>query len=115
VAVPVITAPILACPHLLAVLCALSQFGKSAAGEAAELGRSGIELLGMIGVAGLECGEPAAETGEFIRRQLGNGFGDFFDFHAVKYSAFWLGREHSGEIMDALEVPFCRDDSPLLR
>ena len=35
----------------------------------------------VVGAARLECGEPAAESGEFIRRQLGNSFGDFFDFH----------------------------------
>ena len=33
----------------------------------------------------LECGEPAAETGELVPRQLGNGFGDFFDFHVAQY------------------------------
>jgi len=57
------------------------QFSKRAAGEATEFSRSGVELLGMIGAARLECGEPVAETSELIRRQLGNGFGDFFDFH----------------------------------
>ena len=35
----------------------------------------------MVVAARFECGEPAAEAGELIRRQLGNGFGDFFDFH----------------------------------
>ena len=40
----------------------------------------------MVGAASLECGEPAAEAGELIRRQLGNRFGDFFDFHAAQYS-----------------------------
>ena len=44
------------------------------------------ELLGVVGAASLECGEPAAEAGELIRRQLGNRFGDFFDFHAAQYS-----------------------------
>jgi hypothetical protein len=40
----------------------------------------------------LECSEPAAETGELVRRQLGNGFGDFFDFHVAQYSTAetWL-------------------------
>ena len=33
----------------------------------------------------LEFGEPAGETGELVRRQLGNGFGDFFDFHGAQY------------------------------
>lgn len=46
----------------------------------------------MIGAARLECGEPAAESGELIRRQLGNSFGDFFDFHVAQYSTAeaWL-------------------------
>ena len=41
---------------------------------------------------GPECGEPAAETGELIRRQLGDKFGDFFDFHVAQYSTAgaWL-------------------------
>jgi len=30
--------------------------------------------------------EPTAEAGELIRRQLGDGFGDLFDFHAAQYS-----------------------------
>ena len=44
------------------------------------------ELLGVVGAARLECGEPAAEAGELIRRQLGDSFGDLFDFHAAQYS-----------------------------
>ncbi len=69
------------------------QFSKRAAGEAAEFSRSRVELLGVIGAARLECGEPAAEAGELIRRQLGNSFGDFFDFHVTQYSTAeaWLG------------------------
>ena len=67
-------------------LRALFQFGKSAACEAAKLGSSGVELLGVVGAGSLECGEPAAEAAELIRRQLGNRFGDFFDFHAAQYS-----------------------------
>ena len=43
----------------------------------------------MIGSARLECGEPAAEASELIRRQLGDSFGDFFDFHVRQYST-WL-------------------------
>jgi hypothetical protein len=37
-------------------------------------------------------GEPAAEASELIRRQLGNSFGDFFDFHVAQYSTAeaWL-------------------------
>jgi hypothetical protein len=62
------------------------QFSKRAAGEAAEFSRSGIELLGVIGAARLECGEPAAEARELIWRQVGNSFGDFFDFHGAQYS-----------------------------
>ena len=67
-------------------LRALFQFSKRAAGEAAKFGRSGVELLGVVGAARLECDEPAAEAGELIRRQLGNNFGDFFDFHVAQYS-----------------------------
>ena len=46
----------------------------------------------MIGMARLECGEPAAEAGELIRRQLGNSFGDFFNLHVAQYSTAetWL-------------------------
>ena len=68
------------------------QFSKRAAGEAAEFSRSRVELLSVIGAARLECGEPAAEAGELIRRQLGNSFGDFFDFHVAQYSTAeaWL-------------------------
>jgi hypothetical protein len=68
-------------------LRALFQFSKRAACEATKFNRSGVELLGVIGAARLECGEPAAESGELIRRQLGNNFGDFFDFHAAQYIA----------------------------
>src|SRR5947209_10166270 len=73
------------CPYSR-FLRALFQFSTGAAGEAAEFSRSGVELLRMIGAARLECGEPAAEAGELVRRQLGNSFGDFFDFHAAQYS-----------------------------
>jgi len=51
------------------------QISKRAAGEATEFSRNGVELLGVISAARLECGEPPAETGELIRRQLGNSFG----------------------------------------
>ena len=64
-------------------LRALFQFSKRVAGEATKFGRGGVELLGVVGAARLECGEPAAESGELIRRQLGNSFGDFFDFHGA--------------------------------
>ena len=73
--------------NYLRFLRALFQFSERAAGEAAEFSRSGVELLGMIGSARLKCGEPAAEASELIRRQLGDGFGDFFDFHVPQYSA----------------------------
>src|ERR1700730_1271099 len=68
------------------------QFSKRAAGEAAEFSRSRVKLLSGIGATPLECGEPAAEAGELIRRQLGNSFGDFFDFHVAQYSTAeaWL-------------------------
>src|SRR3974390_1211358 len=49
-------------------LRALFQFSKRAAGEATKFGRSGVELLGVVGATCLECGEPAAESGELIRR-----------------------------------------------
>ena len=62
------------------------QISKRAAGEATEFSRSGVELLGVISAARLECGEPPAETGELIRRQLGNSFGDFFNLHVMQYS-----------------------------
>jgi hypothetical protein len=67
-------------------LRALFQFSKRAAGEATKFGRSRVELLGVVGAGRLECGEPAAESGELIRRQLGDNFGDFFDFHGAQYS-----------------------------
>ena len=50
----------------------------------------------MIGTARLERGEPAAEAGEFIRRQLRNSFGDFFDFHVSQYSTAPSLREAPG-------------------
>src|SRR5262245_31054059 len=62
------------------------QFSKCAAGEPAKFSRRGVEFLGMIGAARLECAKPATETGELIRRQLGNSFGDFFDLHVAQYS-----------------------------
>jgi hypothetical protein len=45
----------------------LFQFSKRAS-EAAKFGRGGVELLGVIAAARLECGEPATEAGELIRR-----------------------------------------------
>jgi hypothetical protein len=73
-------------------LRALFQFSKCAAREAAEFSSSRVQLLSVISAARLECGEPAAEAGELIRRQLGNSFGDFFDFHVAQYSTTeaWL-------------------------
>ena len=70
----------------LRFLRALFQFLQGAAGKAAKFSRSGVEFLGVVAAAGLECREPAAEAGELIRRQLGDGFGDFFHFHAGQYS-----------------------------
>ena len=67
-------------------LRALFQFRKRAAGEATKFGSSGVELLGVVRAVCLECGEPAGESGELIRRQLGNNFGDFFDFDGAQYS-----------------------------
>ena len=73
------------------------QFSKRAAGEATKFGRGGVKLVGVVGAARLECGEPAAESGELIRRQLGNSFGDFFDFHgAPALSTAWTGDAGSG-------------------
>jgi hypothetical protein len=43
----------------------------------------------VIGAARFERGEPPAETGELIGRQLGNGLGDFFDFHVAHYSRIY--------------------------
>jgi hypothetical protein len=62
------------------------QISKRAAGQAAEFSRSGVELLGVIGAARFERGEPPAEAGELIGRQLGNRLGDFFDLHVAQYS-----------------------------
>src|SRR5262249_51303757 len=73
-------------PLLSRFLGALFQFSKRGAGEATEFSRSRVELLRVMGAARLECGEPAAEAGELIRRQLSNGFGDFFNFHVAQYS-----------------------------
>jgi hypothetical protein len=44
--------------------------------------------------------EPVAEAGELIRRQLGNSFGDFFDFHVAQYSTAeaWL-RDGKGGLL----------------
>jgi hypothetical protein len=67
------------------------QISKRAAGEAAEFSRSGVKLLSVISATRLKCGEPPAETGELLRRQLGNSFGDFFDFHVAQYSIKTVG------------------------
>jgi len=66
----------------------------------------------VVGAARLECGEPAAESGELIRRQLGNSFGDFFNFHGaqlissieVKFSTFGLN------VRDAMDLEKIIDD-----
>src|SRR5262252_3967386 len=79
---------------LLTVTSRAFQFSKRATGKATKFGRRGVELLGVVGAARLECDEPAAEAGELIRRQLGDNFGDFFDFHRAQYSTAgaWLSR-----------------------
>ena len=59
---------------------------QSAASEAAKFGGGGVEFLGVVGAARHECGEPAAEAGELIRRQLDDCLGDLFDFHAAQYN-----------------------------
>jgi Plasmid pRiA4b ORF-3-like protein len=40
----------------------------------------------VVSATHLERGEPAAEAGKLIRRQLGHSFGDFFDLHVAQYS-----------------------------
>jgi hypothetical protein len=50
---------ILSCSRFLP---AIFQFGKRPASEAAKFGCGGVELLGVIGAARLECGEPATEA-----------------------------------------------------
>ena len=62
-------------------LRALFQFSERTAGKTAKLDCGGVELFGVVGAAGLECGEPAAKARELIWRQLDDSFGDFFDFH----------------------------------
>src|SRR6516162_8243063 len=79
-------------------LRALFQFSKRAAGKATKFGRSGVKLLGVVGAARLECGEPAAESRELIWRQLGNSFGDFFDFHGAQSTSSDLCQP--GKIID---------------
>ena len=73
-------------PYGSRFLWALFQFSKRAASEVAKFGRGGFEVLGVAGAARLECDELAAEAGELIRRQLGDSFGDLFDFHAAQYN-----------------------------
>ena len=60
----------------------------------------------MVGAAGLECREPAAEAGELIRRELDDGFGDFFDFHVTQYSTAraWLSGGKGSERAARLEA-----------
>jgi hypothetical protein len=62
----------------------------------------------VVGAAGLECREPAAEAGELIRRELDDGFGDFFDFHVTPYStaAAWLSRG-MGSVLCGKERGMC--------
>jgi hypothetical protein len=47
----------------------------------------------VISTTRLECDEPATKASELIRRQPGNSFGDFFNFHVTQYSTaeIWLG------------------------
>ncbi|MGB6936594.1 MAG: hypothetical protein WBE14_07830 [Xanthobacteraceae bacterium] len=74
---------ILSCSRFLP---AIFQFGKRPASEAAKFGCGGFRLLGVVGAARLECGEPATEAGKLFGRQLGDCFSDLFDFHALYYS-----------------------------
>jgi hypothetical protein len=66
---------------------------KSAAGDPAKFSRRGVEFLGVITTARLECDEPATKASELIRREPGNSFGDFFNFHVTQYSTaeIWQG------------------------
>ena len=75
----------------LRFLRAFFQLGKRATGYATKLGRSGVELVGVVGAAGFECGEPTTEPDELIWRQLGDSFGDFFNFHVAQYSTAGFG------------------------
>ena len=54
-----------------------------------------VESSCVVGAACLECDEPAAEAGELIGWQLGDNFGDFFDFHVAQYSTAgaWLSAD----------------------
>jgi hypothetical protein len=42
------------------------KFSKCAAGKPAKFSRGGVEFLGVIGTARLECDEPAAKASELI-------------------------------------------------
>ena len=81
----------------------------------------------MIGTARLECSEPAAEAGELIWRQVGDSFGDFFNFHVAQYSTgawAWLNdgiakaydpkksRERQSRVRESYGTDCSRRDSP---
>lgn len=51
----------------------------------------------MIGAARFKRGEPPAETGELIGRQLSDRLGDLFDLHVAQYSRSGLGFAESSE------------------
>ena len=69
-----------------------------------------LELHGVVGAARLECGEPAAEAGWLIGRQLGNSFRDFFDFHVTQYSTAraWLATQRFTPTARDLSDRCCR-------
>ena len=81
----------------------LFEFSKRPTGEAAELCRRGVKYLDVVGAVRLECGEPAAEARELVRRQLGNCFGDFLYFHVPQCSMLggWL-RDGEGDWVGAV-------------
>src|ERR1700733_13642512 len=75
-------------------LRALFQFSERTAGKTAKLDCGGVELFGVVGAAGLECGEPATKARELIWRQLDDSFGDFFDFHVRNIHVSDRGRQY---------------------
>src|SRR5262249_42607954 len=90
-------------PLLSRFLRAFFQFSKRAAGEATKFGRSGVKLLGVVRAAHLECGEPAAESGELIRRQLGTA-----DCQLDPAVVVPLGRAADCQLDPAVVVPLGR-------
>jgi hypothetical protein len=67
----------------------------------------------VVGAARLECGEPTAEAGELIRRQLGDKFGDFFDFHVAQYSTAGAWLSDGKGRLTASSSPCCEACQPV--